>query len=64
MHGSVIQYFLLHVYHSQSISRDMTGHYLLGTNIISQYLSIQHYQQKAKRQFDMDNQAWNLVWKR
>ena len=34
MHGSVIQYFLLHVYHSQSISRDMTGHYLLGTDII------------------------------
>ena len=30
MHGSVIQYFLLHVYHSQSISRDLTGHYLLG----------------------------------
>ena len=50
MHGSVIQYFLLHVYHSQSISRDVTGHYLLGTDIISQRLSIRHYQQKAKRQ--------------
>ena len=33
MHGSVMQYFLLHVYHSQSISRDVTGHYLLGTDI-------------------------------
>ena len=40
MHGNVIQYFLLHVYHSQSISRDVTGRFHLGTDIISYYFSM------------------------